>query len=348
MDIWFYSALIILIFIILIYIITSITLYYRSNPVNINNLGLESTVTYTSIGTRGDMGNQLFQLACLIAANKRYGAKIVLPSIINTLPLIELFDLSRFEIKDVIPDAIYYEYDNYENIIIPTDGRIYDIRGYRQAYKYFEDHSTDIRELLRPKAEILDIVRNALPTEYIAVHIRKGDYIKWMHNIWLLREFRRCQLKYYQEGIRKMRELYPECSVLVCTDSPTDVIPMLSELDTKAELAPIINGISPKFSDFCILYLSNAMTMSNSSYSFWAAYLNPGRTIICPSPWWDEIGFMSTGLNLSGPYLHHSDWLLLDTDTGNVVREPNSLLGEKEDLQHETLNLYRLIRGFIV
>lgn len=351
---------IVLVTLILIYFIVVALLYWRQNPTisvqdavfnDLNEILISSTVTDTYIGTRGDMGNQMFQLACIIAAAERSKAQVVLPTRIAMLPIIDLFDLTHLEWKDVNPDAIFYEYDNYENIIIPNDGRVYNINGYRQAYRYFEDYAQEIRALFTPKPNILNAVRAVVPNEqnYIAVHIRRGDYVKLIHKVPILREFRQCQLEYYKEGIRKLRENYPECPLLVCTDSPQWVIPLLAELDSKAILAPVIKDISPKFSDFCVLYLAKCgVVMSNSSYSWWASYLNPGRSIICPSPWWDNNGFIGKGVGLDGPYLHYQDWWLLDADTGQLVREPHSTTGERPDRNKETLNLYRLVRGTLL
>lgn len=313
-----------------------------------NEINNQSIVTDTYLGTRGDMGNQIFQLACVIAAANRSKAKVVLPTRISLLPIIELFDLTQFEWKDVNPDATFYEYDNYERIVIPSDGRTYNISGYRQAYKYFEDSAANIRNIFTPRIEILNAVREILPTEYIAVHIRKGDYIKYIHKIPLLREFRRCQLEYYKQGIRKLRESYPDCNLLVCTDSPQWVTPLLAELDSKAILAPVPNDVNPKFSDFCTLYLANGLVMSNSTYSWWASYLRNNRPIVAPSPWWDPDGFIGTAMALDGPYLHHPDWWILHSDTGEILRAPHSTIGEKSDNNHETLMLYRLIRGMLL
>jgi hypothetical protein len=305
-----------------------------------------SSVTHTFLGTRGDMGNQIFQLACIIAAGRRSNANIIFPTRISTLPIIKLFDLTHFEWKDISVDATFHEYDNYEHIVIPQDGRNYDVRGYRQSYKYFDVIGKDIRDIFVPKNEILDSIRSLIPNEYITIHIRKGDYMKFMHKIPLLREFRQCQLEYYKAGIRKLRETYPNCPLLVCTDSPQWIKPLLSELDSKAILAPIPIGIEPKFSDFCTLYLSSGIVISNSTYSWWAAYLNPDKIIICPSPWWDPDGFVGSALGLDGPYLHYPNWWLLDTDTGNIIREPHGK--DKVDTSSDTLNLYKLVRGMLV
>ena len=348
-----YIASVVLCLFVLIYIVIIATMYWYRNPI-IDSSGsiptstfiTESIITHTRLGLRGDMGNQMFQLACIIAAGRRSQAKVVLPTRTAFLPIAELFDLTDFEWNDVVPDAVYREYDNYEHIVIPGDGRVYDIRGYRQAYKYFEDAAEEIRRIFTPKLAILSEVRKVVPSEYIVVHIRRGDYVKPIHTIPLLREFRRCQLDYYKQGIRKLRESYPECPVLVCTDSPTWVAPLLSELDTKAVIAPVPDGIDPKFSDFCTLYLAAAVVISNSTFSWMSSYLNPGRLIICPSPWWDPDGFIAKAVNLDKNYLQYPDWWLLDTDTGAIVREPYS-----DDIRYDddgTLTLYKLVRGMIL
>lgn len=301
-----------------------------------------SIVTYTSLGKRGDMGNQMFQIACLLSAAKRSNAKVVLPTTITKLPIYELFDLSDIAVEDVKVNDYYSEYDNYEAINIPKTGQVYDIRGYRQATKYFADNSNAIRQLFTPKQELLDKMKAVLPKEYIAVHIRRGDYMKFMHKVPLLREFRRCQLTYYVSAIKKLRETYSNCPVLICTDSPAWVTPLLSQLDKQAMLAPIPDNIKPKFADFCTLYLASAVVMSNSTYSWWAAYLRADRPIIAPTPWWDPDGFIGSAYRLHGNWLYFENMQLLDADTGVECSM------ESRHDNTPVLPLYKIIRGAII
>lgn len=332
----------------IIYFCVVLISYYRENP-TYKNTGQKSTVTHTCIGKRGDMGNQIFQLSCLVSAATSSGSDIILPSHVKELPIYNLFDLSLFEYSDVTPDANFYETSNYEDIKIPQDGKIYNICGYRQCYKYFDEQSKIIKQLFIPKPEILDQVKEVLPDRYIAVHIRRGDYIKPMHKIPLMREFTRCQLEYYKSGIKLLRTVYPDCPLLICTDSPEWVKPLLSELEDNCKLAPIIENISPKYSDYCVLYLANGVVISNSTFSWMAAYLNNNdNMVICPSPWWDPDSFIGTAMGLNGPYLHYPKWWLLDPTNGHLVRKPNSMDGELVDTDHETLLLYKMIRGIIL
>lgn len=134
--------------------------------------------------------------------------------------------------------------------------------------------------------------------------------------------------------------------LLVCTDSPAWVTPLLSELDPKAVITPVPETVDSKFSDFCTLYLATTVIMSNSTFSWISSYLNLGRMTIYPSPRWDPDGFIAKAVNLDKNYLQYPDWWLLDTDTGAIVREPYS-----DDIRYDddgTLTLYKLVRGMIL
>lgn len=356
MDIFLTLALIIITLLVLGYLLLKILLIIRKNPTvstaiclpgntsfyAINTL---STVTHNLIGKRGDMGNQMFQIACVIAAGKRSNANIVLPTRIATLPIVELFDLTEFDWVDIVPDVNFYEHDNWEDIMIPNDGLNYNIAGYRQCVRYFSDYSEEIRRIFTPRQSILHEVHKHLPSEYIAVHIRRGDYIKFRHKFPLLQEFTRCQLNYYKAGIKKLRLFYPDCQLFICTDDQAYVEPWLNILedDFVAKLAPKIEGVPGKFSDFCVIYLANAVIEANSTYSWFAAFLRGNRSIVAPYPWWNESSFIARGFNLNGPYLYCDDWHILHAETGEEIDQ--QML---EDNDASTLSLYKLIRGMIM
>lgn len=311
------------------------------NPKKTQSFGKTSVGTCTYLGKRGDMGNQLFQVAATLAAGRRSEAEVVLPTRTKELPLSQLFDLSSLKFEDLSPQNSFREYDNFEHIVLPDDGKVYDINGYRQSYKYFEDYSDEVRKLFTPRRELLEKVKAQLPEKYIAVHIRRGDYIKKIHSVPLLKEFSRCELEFFKAGVKRLRKSFPECPVLVCTDSPDWAKRVLHELDQKAVLAPVVKGVKPKFSDFCVLYLSDGLVLSNSTYSWWAAYLRPGRPVVVPSPWWDPAGFIGTSLGLNGPYLYLPEWTVLNCKTG----KPEKV---SEDTNSDTLSLYKFVRGILL
>lgn len=352
LDRFLLVGLIIVALIIMVYLVTVTVLHYWRNPtaataVEPEGMHTPSTVTRANLGERGEMGNHMFQLACVLAAAHRSQAQVVLPPEVMQHPISDLCDLTGYTLGNPPVDAVFHEYDNYEAITIPADGRCYDISGYRQAYQYFEDSKDMIRERMRPRPSLVSAVAPTVPPQYIAVHIRMGDYIKPMHTIPMLREFTRCTIAYYAAAVQHIKKLYPDLPVLVCTNSPKLVGPLLSQIDPTAQLSTPVAGVRPQLYDFCVLYLASAVVMSNSTFSWWAAYLRPGRPVVAPSPWWDPAGFVGTAMGLDGPYLHYPEWGLLSPETGAIVRRPYSTEGERPDTNDDTLNIYRLFRGMI-
>lgn len=307
------------------------------------NNGQTSYATHSGIGYRGDMGNQLFQIATVIAAARRSGSNYFFDPSILELPVNKLFELDNLNYNELPVDRYIYEFSNYEEIQIPKDGKVYGIRGYRQCYKYFDDFGEHIRSIFKPRAYILEKLKPYLPAEYIAVHIRKGDYIKAMHSFTIFKEFKRCSDQYYIRSVEDIKKVHPNLPVIMCTDSPDLVGELLLKLN--ATLAPIVPEISGKYTDFCTLYNASALVISNSTYSWWAAYLRPGRLVIAPSPWWDPDGFIGGALGLSGPYLHYKEWHLNDPDTGEFVEGSGSRVIELED---NTPDIFKAIRGIIL
>lgn len=336
---YFYAYTFLFIILLILIIFSLCGLYQQPPEKSLINITTKSIVTNTNLGARGDMGNQIFQIACLLGCGD---VDIILPQRLKTLPIYELFDISMLKYENIIPDETFYERNNYEKINVPDDGKVYNIRGYRQCYKYFDSIKPTIQKLFTPKKSILDSVKRVLPEKYIAIHIRRGDYIKTIHKIPLLREFKRCELNYYQKSLNDLLTTgnYNDYSILICTDSPKLVMPLLPLIHPRAQLAPIATNISPKFNDFCVLYSANAVIMSNSTYSWMASYLSPqDRTIICPSPWWDPSGFIGTSMGLSGPYLHYPGWILRNPTTG----DPEAVPLESDE---STFEIFKTIRGF--
>lgn len=346
--------LILLLLIILIYIFVQTILY--NTRVNISyprdNINIErsSSITHNKIGLKGDMGNQFFQLACLISIGKKFDINIVLPTRVLELQINNLVNLSRYNIEDIQIDKTIYEYDNYENIIIENNGTNYNISGYRQSYEYFDDYSDSIRQILKPRNELIDKVKSIIKYDYIAIHIRRGDYIKLIHSISIFKEFSQCSIQYFRHGIKKLREKLGNLPIIICTDDKkwvTDNIIVSLNSENKVIVSPDIDEMNGKLSDFCIMYCAKGLIISNSTYSWWAAYLNGTENVICPSPWWDPKGFIGSSMGLDGPYLHYYKWWILNNATGNVERAPYSKIGEKNNNDSETLDIYRVIRGFV-
>lgn len=121
----------------------------------------------------------------------------------------------------------------------------------------------------------------------VAIHIRKGkDYaaLDWYNNT--------CPASYYHEAISRIRDLIgKEPSIYVFTDNPHWVKDNLSDISyTLVDWNPT-SGWGSHF-DMQLMSLCKHNIISNSTYSWWGAYLNrnPEKIVIAPKYWFNPNG----------------------------------------------------------
>lgn len=162
------------------------------------------------------------------------------------------------------------------------------LKGYWQSWKYFEPVEDVIREdfafsigfdeKIREKAERL---RNS---NSVAMHFRRGDYTSsaaaTYHGI--------CGPEYYQRAA----ERYPGATFYIFTNDPTWVKDNLpGGIDYE-----ILSGSlsSTQYEDLFLMSSCRHQIIANSSYSWWAAWLNrhEGKRVTAPRRW-----FLAEGLS---------------------------------------------------
>jgi hypothetical protein len=324
-----FLALILLIsvFVILIILIASAkNEIYRQSPIFSQSTGkikigpLEydlmnrSTLTYKDLGYLGNTGNQLFQIASVLAIAYRNKCKVVFPTIIKELSIYQMFDISCFPIEDIKYDAQILEFDNYEEINIPNDGRVYSLEGYRQSYLYLEPIRGYLKYLFPVKC---DSPSNG---NYIAIHIRRTDYINvsCIHKILQLQL--NCSLDYYQAAIQRIRKennLPLTTPVIVVTDDPKWARSQLEKIDPYAKL----NLEQSKNGDFFCMYFARYLVITNSTFSLWAAFLGDHERIIAPSYWWPSNSMTSHVVQINRQLICLPSWSFNHPITGEIIKE---------------------------
>lgn len=146
--------------------------------------------------------------------------------------------------------------------------------GYFQARAYFAASEAELAALLPAPPQ---------SSATIAVHVRRGDYLMAAHASHGV-----TTRAYFERAIPLMHEAYGELPLQVFTDSPEQVGEEFAGLPYEFELA----GNSPELSAWDTVELmarSRAIVMSNSSFSWWAAWLmrqrDPSVRVIAPRPW---------------------------------------------------------------
>jgi len=255
-------------------------------------------ITNLEIGYNGRLGNQIFQYAACYTTARRLGVEFLIPQKnIDNIKQDGCFNYSNnqwipynfrmydcFEITtpkgEVMVNNIFKEphfhYTNTFNKI--TDNT--SIQGYFQSEKYFIDYKEDILKELTFKTEILSeakkIIKSFNNQEIVAVHIRRGDNI-------INPVFPLISLEYIQKALNEFND--KEYNFIIISDDISYCKEIFSE-DNNIRFSDSKND----FVDLCLMSLVDHNIISNSSFSWWGAYLNnnSNKKVIVPSNWFKD------------------------------------------------------------
>lgn len=179
-----------------------------------------------------------------------------------------------------------------------------EIRGYFQSPKYFNHRRREILELFTDyKQDIIDSLTlklNLLSGKKIALHIRRGDYLKLQHTHTVL------PITYYQNAVNTMKQKlgndYNDYMYLVFSDDPEwckkqDFLKNLPDVHFVEDSDPLTKGPVEVFQLY-LMSMCEHNIIANSSFSWWGSYLNtnPNKIVIAPQTW-----FNSSKTGGSGP-----------------------------------------------
>ncbi len=176
------------------------------------------------------------------------------------------------------------------------------LEGYWQSERYFGAVTDQVREAYDTDRLIAWLRREGMweketgsksAAQYlqeidnecsVSIHVRRGDYLT-PDNQALFGGI--CTDAYYMEGIRQMRERYPQCRFyLFCNDKEWESGGMWSGDDIE-RVALSGNRRDVDYAEFVLMSRCRHHILANSSFSWWASYLNPGRekTVFVPDRW---------------------------------------------------------------
>jgi hypothetical protein len=266
---------------------------------------------------KGGLGNQLFQYAAALSLARHHGVELKIDvcelqspdKLIKTNRQLELssfnIDLqiaSQQEIASFLQQPFFKRY--FQKLLPPYKRLIYKeadfsfdehffeasnhlyLKGYRQSEKYFLSIEKEIRQVFTLKPEIIQqpasIEAKLKQENSLSIHIRRGDY----RNAAVMQHHGILDATYYTNAIDKIRQLKTDVKLYVFTDDPQWAKENLSLND-----ATIISQETSKnhFEDFYLMSCCQHNIIANSSFSWWAAWLNPNpdKLIIAPQKWFN-------------------------------------------------------------
>lgn len=160
------------------------------------------------------------------------------------------------------------------------------IIGYFQSPLYFESIADDLRGeingLLKNSVCAPEPLNSSLTSpSSIAVHVRRGDFLAQQ-------AFHVCDLDYYIKAMDEMRERIPDARFFLFSDEPT----WCHNAFPAPDIEVIDSGIAAAnpLHDLHLMSCASHHIISNSSYSWWAAWLGKkdGQHVLVPERWFTK------------------------------------------------------------
>lgn len=178
----------------------------------------------------------------------------------------------------------YFNFDQYYYPFVRCGQENKYIYGYFQTEKYFTSCSDQVKESFQLSIELSNSAKSYLETikktSSVALHIRLGDY-KTTRNFYL----DVCTPEYYKKAMEYILSNTDSPKFFIFTNDANGVRKVIDPPDD----AIIVEG-TKDYEDFELIRNCNHAVLSNSSFSWWAAYLNPKKGIIVvPTPWFKTL-----------------------------------------------------------
>lgn len=186
--------------------------------------------------------------------------------------------------------------------IFKTPTNVY-LNGYWQSEKYF----ADIKDIIRreftlkyePDSYNREMIKRISSANSVSIHIRRGDYVS---NPVTNRIHGTCTLDYYERCVSLISRKIDKPEFFVFSDDPDWAADNL-RLDYPAVIVTH-NGVIKAHEDLRLMSSCKHNILANSSFSWWAAWLNPNpdKMVYVPQQWFKRVDVHTRDLILN-------DWI---------------------------------------
>ena len=260
------------------------------------------TNDYISPALGGRLGNNMFMIAHAYAKGLEYNKQVV---IAKDQLVYEGNDYSQNIFSKLEFSESFYDNRNC-NPPVPSDDKPTIYMGYYQSEIYFEKYSENIKSLFGPPLEFIRRILAEVPviftTEVTVINVRRGDYLHYPNY----------HPTVSPQYITKALTLVPSKQYLIASDD----IPWCKE-HLNLPNAIYLEGWK-SHEQLWIMSMCHHFVISNSSFSWWAAYLSrhPEKIVIAPQTWFGPEAPQDW------TYMYCKDWTILPTYFSNGLIQP--------------------------
>lgn len=253
----------------------------------------------------GRLGNNMFMVAHAYVQGLKYNKQMV---IAKDQLVYEGNDysqnvFSKFEFIEKFEDS------RNCNPSVPSNDKPTVYMGYYQSERFFEKYSENIKSLFGPPLEFINRIRTEIPVifekEVTVINVRRGDYLHYPnYHPTVSPEY----------IIKALNQIPTTEHILVASDD----IPWCKEnLKGTTGAITYLEGWK-SHEQLWIMAMCHNFVISNSSFSWWAAYLSrhPGKIVIAPQTWFGP----EAPQNWADMYC--KDWTILPTYFDNGLIKP--------------------------
>lgn len=257
------------------------------------HLGLAKTGEY-------GLGNQLFQVASTIGIAIKNNLKYGFPEWYNN-------KLFKNKLPKVIPGqgiAVKEQSFEYNSVEVSKDQFIF-LQGYFQSWKYFNHCENIIQDTFKFNEDLFLEVQNVYEGAKLgttcSISVRRGDYLR-LQDIHPLQPD-----SYWLKAQRWVESKNIIDTYLVFSDDIAWCRENKQLFNSTGKRVIFVEGRS-QADDFIMITLCNHNIITNSTFSWWAAYLNKNtdKMVIMPEIWFGPTGPWSGPSNAND--LHYPGW----------------------------------------
>ncbi len=266
------------------------------------------TSDYVTCRLVGRIGNQMFQLAHAFAQARTHNRQFVAPAEeTDTQPYVDTvyrhIDFALQHTQDLA--AAYVETTFSYTPAQPAEGKPTVFLGFCQSSKFFHPHEAAVKELFGPTPEFAAKCARDYPEvldpECVAINVRRGDYLTQSENHPVV------TLDYIYSALKHIPARGP---VLIVSDD----IPWCRENIQLPGKVTFVNYVT--WEALWLLALCKHFVISNSTFSWWGAYLGekPDSVVAAPSTWFGP------GVHARGHFetdIYQPNWIQIPTHYKN-------------------------------
>jgi hypothetical protein len=263
-------------------------------------------VFYTAF-LMGGLGNQMFQISKAICESRKYNIDVKFRKFSSIgmegrQPTSYFNNILRnipFTDDVIIAERIYEPSWDYNTIDISNVNDNIEFWGYYQSSKNFNGYDEYIKSLFSLTEDFTEKIKKKYPNVFninsVSIHVRRGDYLNISNVLPVIDK----------SYIDKSLELIPEKSHIFIFSNDKNWVRENLNYDN----VTIVDDLED-YEELWMISLCNHNIISNSSFSWWGAFLNKhkDKKVLCPSVWfgpdgekkWDDI--------------YESDWIKIPVE----------------------------------